>query len=161
MKFWRHVSPENVASYLSFHIPAISSQLSSESGYRAFPGQSLQDVSATRDESHTSRAAAFRNKSTKQSKWNRQKAGEGKLAAVLLKEPWTVAGSEYSSGIHVPLQTNPLQNRKTVSYPLWVLSQYCAPSSQSLSNKLQTQTISTKAISKLKGTIHLQWIKDG
>lgn len=118
MKFWRHVPPENVASYLSFHIPAISSQLSSESGYRAFPGQSLQDVSATRDESHTSRAAAFRNKSTKQSKWNRQKAGEGKLAAVLLKEPWTVAGSEYSSGIHVPLQTNPLQNRKTVSYPL-------------------------------------------
>lgn len=94
MKFWRDVPPENVASYLSFHITVISTQLSSGSGYRASPGQPLQAVSATRDESHTSGAAAFRNRSTKQSKWDRKQAREGKLAVVLLKELWTVAGSE-------------------------------------------------------------------
>lgn len=39
------------------------------------------------------------------------------------------------------------------------LTQSCAPCSQRLSNKLQIQMIPPKAISKLKGTIHLEWIK--
>lgn len=61
-------------------------QLSSASGNRASPGLSLQARPAARDERHTGRAAAVRNISAEQSKWDTLTADTGELAVLLFKD---------------------------------------------------------------------------
>lgn len=89
---------------------------SAELSNRASPGLSLQARPAARDERHTGRAAAVRNISAEQSKWDTPTADTGELAVLLFKDlcPWTL-----QCGLGPSVDKASLQSREIVSCPLW------------------------------------------